>query len=206
VLQIDPIYVELTASSADILRLEQELSSGEQQQADVAPGQVWLRLRDGSVYAHAGRLEFSEDPALAGTGFVTVRAVFPNPEGQLLPGMSVRVQVQEGVRNQGLLVPRCSVMRDMTGQASVWVLGTSNRVEARPVTIDRMAGDQWLIGTGLKAGERIVIDGFQRVRPGITVTPAPSPANAPKAAGKPGGVVAATLGLRSTRDIARPCK
>ena len=201
VLQIDPIYVELTASSTDIVRLEQELSSGEQQQTGVARGRVGLRLPDGSVYARAGQLQFSEGPALAGTDSVTVRGVFPNPEGQLLPGMSVRVQVQEGVRNQALLVPRRSVMRDMTGHASVLVLGTHNRVEVRPVTLERMAGDQWLIGTGLNAGERIIIDGFQRVRPGISVTPALSPANTPKAAGKPGGVVAATLGLRSTWHI-----
>jgi membrane fusion protein (multidrug efflux system) len=85
----------------------------------------------------------------------------------------------------------------MTGHTSVLVLGTSKRVEVRPVTIERMSGDQLLIGTGLKAGERIVIDGFQRVRPGIPITPAPSPANPPKAAGKPGGVVAATLGPRA---------
>jgi membrane fusion protein (multidrug efflux system) len=94
VLQIDPIYVEVTASSTDILRLKQELSSGEQRQADVAPGQVWLRLPDGSVYARVGQPQFSEVPALAGTGSITVKLVFPNPEGQLLPGMSVRVQVQ----------------------------------------------------------------------------------------------------------------
>jgi membrane fusion protein (multidrug efflux system) len=92
-------------------------------------------------------------------------------------------------------------MRDWAGQASVLVLGTSNRVEARPVTIDRMAADQWLIGTGLKAGERIVIDGFQRVRQGITVTLAPSPANAPKAAGKPGGVVAAAVRPDQARSL-----
>jgi membrane fusion protein, multidrug efflux system len=201
VLQIDPIYVELTASSTDILRLEQELSSGEQQQTGVARGRVGLRLPDGSVYARAGQLQFSEGPALAGTDSVTVRAVFPNPEGLLLPGMSVRVQVQEGLRNQALLVPRRSVMRDMTGHASVLVLGTHNRVEVRPVTLERMAADQWLIGTGLNAGERIVIAGFQRVRPGIPLTPAPSPANPPKAAGKTGGVVAATSGLRSKCDI-----
>jgi multidrug efflux pump subunit AcrA (membrane-fusion protein) len=106
--------VEVPASSTDILRLKQELSSGEQQQADVAPGQVGLRLSDGSVYARVGQLQFSEVPELAGTGSVTVRVVFPNPEGQLLPGMSVHVQVQEGVRNQSLLVPRRSVISHPT--------------------------------------------------------------------------------------------
>ena len=206
VLQIDPIYVELIASSTDILRLKQELSSGDHQQTGVAPGRVGLRLPDGSVYAHAGQLQFSEGPALDGTDSVTVRGVFPNPEGLLLPGMPVRVQVQEGLRNEALLVPRRSVMRDMTGHASVLVLGTHNRVEVRPVTLERMAADQWLIGTGLNAGERIVIDGFQRVRPGISVTPAPSPANAPKVAGKPRGVVAATFEPRSTPAVGGPMR
>jgi membrane fusion protein (multidrug efflux system) len=201
VLQIDPIFVDVTVSPTDILHVKQERTSGKQQPLAVAPVAVWLRLSDGSEYAHAGKLQVSGVPALAGKGSFTARAVFPNPEGQLLPGMSVRVQVQEGVRNQALLVPERSVIRDTTGQAKVLVVVTNNRVEIRHVTLERMAGDQWLIGTGLKAGERIVIDGFQRVRPGITVTPARSPANTPKAAGKPGGVVAATSGLRSTWNI-----
>jgi RND family efflux transporter MFP subunit len=96
--------------------------------------------------------------------------VFPNPEGQLLAGMSVWVQIGEGVRNQALLVPQRSVIRDTTGQASVVVVDSNNQVEVRPVATERLVGGQWLIGTGLKAGERIVVDGLQRVRPGIAVT------------------------------------
>jgi hypothetical protein len=111
-----------------------------------APAQVWLRFSDGAEYAHAGKLQFSEVPPAAGTGSVSVRAMFPNPEGELLPGMSVRVQVQDGVRNQALLVPQRSVIRDTTGQARVLVVGSNNRVEIRSVTIERMVGDQWLIG------------------------------------------------------------
>jgi membrane fusion protein, multidrug efflux system len=190
VLRVDRIYVNVTLSSTDILQ--------------AAPPHVRLRLSDGDEYAYAGKLEFSEVPAVAGTGSVTVRAVFPNPEGQLLPGMSVRVQVQEGVRNQALLVPQRCVIRDTTGQASVVVVNSNSRVEVRPVTIERLVEDQWLIGAGVQAGERIVVDGFQRVRPGITVTPVPSRANTPKAAGKPGGVVAATSGLRSSGSV-EPC-
>ena len=184
VLQIDPIYVDVTLSSTDILH------------AAAAPLQVRLRLSDGNEYPYAGKLEFSAVPPVAGTDSVTVRAVFPNPEGQLLPGMFVHVQVQEGVRNQALLVPQRSVIRDTTGQASVVVVNSNNRVEVRPVTIERLVEDQSLIGAGLQAGERIVVDGFQRVRPGITVTPVPFRATAPKAAGKPGGVVAATAAGR----------
>jgi membrane fusion protein (multidrug efflux system) len=159
VLQIDPIYVDVTLPSTDILHAMQDRTSGKQQQAAAAPSQARLRLSDGNEYAYAGKLELSAAPTVADTGSVTVRAVFPNPEGQLLPGMSVRVQVQEGVRNQALLVPQRSVIRDTTGQASVLVVGSNNRVESRPVTTERMVGGQWLIGAGLKAGERIVVDG-----------------------------------------------
>jgi membrane fusion protein, multidrug efflux system len=169
VLQIDPIYVDVTTSSTDIQHVMQERTSGKQQ-AGAAPAQVWLRLSDGSEYAYAGKLPFSEAPSLAGTGSVTVRAVFPNPEGLLLAGMSVRVQLREGVRNQALLVPRRSVICDTTGHASVLVVGSNTRVEVRPVTTERMVGGQWLISAGLKTGDRIVVDGLQRVRPGINVT------------------------------------
>ena len=175
--QIDPICVDVTMSSIHVLHTP-------------VPAQVWLRFSDGVEYAHAGKLEFSEVPSAAATPSVTVRAVFPNPEGELLPGMSVRVQFQEGMRNEAMLVPQRSVKRDTTGQATVLVIGSDNRVEVRSVTIDRVVGDQWLIGAGLQAGERIVVAGFQRVRPGITVTPVPSRANTPKAAPKPGGLVA----------------
>jgi membrane fusion protein, multidrug efflux system len=187
--QIDPICVDVMMSSTAVLHAMQERTSGKQQQAASALAQVWLRLSDGVEYAHAGKIEFSEVPLAAGTGSVTVRAVFPNPEGELLPGMSVRVQVQEGVRNQALLVPQRSVIRDTTGQATVLVVGFDNRVEVRSVIIERVVGDQWLIGAGLQAGERIVAAGFQRVRPGATITPVPSRENTPKAAPKPGGVV-----------------
>jgi membrane fusion protein (multidrug efflux system) len=166
VLQIDLIYVDVTMASTDIQHVMQERTRGKQQQAGTAPAQVWLRLSDSSGYAYAGKLQFSEVSAHDGTGSVTVKAVFPNPEGQLLPGMSVRVQVPEGVRDQALLVPQNSVIRDTTGQARVLVVGTNNRIEVRPVTLERIAGDLWLIGTGLKAGERIVANGLQRVRPG----------------------------------------
>jgi membrane fusion protein (multidrug efflux system) len=201
VLKIDPIRVDVTLSSTDIQHVMQERTSCKQQRAAAAPSQVRLRLSDGNEYAFASKLDFSEVPAVADTGSVTVSAVFPNPEGQLLPGMSVRVLLQEGVLSQALLVPQRSVIRDTTGQASVVVVNSNSRVEVRPVTIDRLVEDQWLIGAGLQAGERIVVDGFQRVRPGITVTPVPSRANMPKATAKPGGVVAATSRLGSTWHI-----
>jgi membrane fusion protein (multidrug efflux system) len=159
VLQIDPICVDVTISSTDIPDVMQERTSGKQQQADGTPPQAWLRLSDGIEYAYAGTLQFSNVPTLSGTGTVTVRAVFPNPEGQLLAGMSVRVQIREGIRNKALLVPERSVIRDTTGQASVLVVGFNNRVELRHVTAERKVEGQWLIGAGLKGGERIFVDG-----------------------------------------------
>jgi membrane fusion protein (multidrug efflux system) len=170
ILQLDPIYVDVTMSSTDILYAMQERTGGKEQRAGAAPAQVRLRLSDGVEYAYAGKLQLSEVPALAGTGPVTARAVFPNPEGQLLAGMSVRLLVREGIRDQALLVPQRSVIRDTTGQASVAVVGSNNRVEIRPVTTERMVAGQWLIGAGLNAGERIVVDRLQRVCPNIIVT------------------------------------
>jgi membrane fusion protein, multidrug efflux system len=201
VLQIDPIYVDVTLSSTDILHVMRGWASGTQQDASAASAQVRLRLSDGFEYAYTGKLQFSEVAAPAGAGTVTLRAVFPNPKGELLPGMSARVQVREGVRNEALLVPQHSVTRDTTGQATVLVVGADNRVELRSVTLERRVEDQWLISAGLQSGERIVVDGFQRVRAGITVTPVPSRANSPKVAGRPSGVVAATSGFHSTNSL-----
>jgi membrane fusion protein (multidrug efflux system) len=157
-------------ASTDILHAMQERTSGKEQRAGAAPAQVRLRLSNGVEYAYAGKLQFSEVPALAGTGPVTARAVFPNAEGQLLAGMSVRLLVREGIRDQALLVPQRSVIRDTTGQASVAVVYSNNRVEVRPITTERMVAGQWLIGAGLNAGERIVVDRLQRVCPNISVT------------------------------------
>jgi membrane fusion protein (multidrug efflux system) len=174
VVQIDPIYVDVTLSSTDILHVMRGRTSGKQQDATAASPQVRLRLSDGFEYEYAGKLQFSEVAAPAGAGTVTLRAVFPNPKGELMPDMSARAQVQEGVRNGALLVPQQSVTRDATGQASVLVVNSSSRVEVRPITIERMVEDQWLIGAGLQSGERIVVDGIHRVPAGVTVTPMPS--------------------------------
>jgi membrane fusion protein (multidrug efflux system) len=200
VLQIDPIYVDVTLSSTDILHVMRGRTSGKQQDATAASAQVRLRLSDGVEYAYAGKLQFSEVASPAGAGTVTLRAVFPNPKGELLPGMSARVQVQEGVCNEALLVPQRSVTRDATGQATVLVVGSNNRVELRPVTIERMVEDQWLIGAGLQSGERIVVDGFQRVRAGITVTPVPSRAKP----GQPESAPSRAANNQETSQAQRP--
>ncbi len=170
ILQLDPIYVDLTLSPTDIQHVMPHRTNGGERQAGVGTSEVGLRLSEDTEYAYTGKLQLSAVPPPAGMESVTVRAVFPNPDGLLLAGMSVHAQLREGVRTQVLLVPRRSVICDTTGHASVLVVGSSTRVEVRPVTTEFSVGDQWLIGSGLKAGDRIVVDALQRPRRGITVT------------------------------------
>lgn len=166
ILQLDPIYVDVTQSSADLLRLKRALGKGEVQRPDELSAQVELVLEDGSDYAHMGTLEFSEVTVDQSTGSVTLRALFPNPEQQLLPGMFVRARVQEGIREHAMLVPQQAVSRDNMGNASVMILNNDEQVEARPVDVARAVGSQWLVRDGLNAGDRVIVDGLQKVRPG----------------------------------------
>ena len=164
--QLDPIYVDVTQSSAELLRLKRALSNGEFQRPEQLSAKVELILEDGSLYAHKGELKFSEVTVDESTGSVTLRALFPNPEQQLLPGMYVRAQVLEGIRQQAILVPQQAVTRDAKGNASVLVLNSEDQVEVRALEVARAVGNQWLIRTGLTAGDRVIVDGLQKVRPG----------------------------------------
>ncbi|MCB1875798.1 MAG: efflux RND transporter periplasmic adaptor subunit [Chromatiales bacterium] len=164
--QLDPIYVDVTQSSAQLLRLKRVLSNGEVQPLDALSAKVGLTLEDGSQYGHTGTLEFSEVTVDESTGSVTLRALFPNPQGQLLPGMYVRARVQEGVREQAVLIPQQALNRDNQGKASVMILNADEQVEVRPVDILRAVGNQWLVNDGLRAGDRVIVDGLQKVRPG----------------------------------------
>lgn len=182
--QLDPIYVDLTQSSTDLLRLKRDLADGKLQRV---PGQavpVRLVLEDGSDYAPEGRLAVSEVTVDSNTGSVTLRAVFPNPEGELLPGMYVRAHLVQGEVEQAILLPHAAVSRDPRGNAVVMLVGAENKVEARPVTAVRSIGDKWLISTGLAAGDKVIVDGLQKIRPGATVAPqeANAGATAPAAA------------------------
>ena len=164
--QLDPIYVDVTQSSAELLRLKRALGKGDVQRTHELSAQVELILEDGTTYAHKGTLEFSEVTVDESTGSVTLRALFPNPEQQLLPGMFVRARVQEGISEQAMLVPQQAVSRDNAGNASVMILNHDDQVEARPVEITRAVGSQWLVREGLQSGERVIVDGLQKVRPG----------------------------------------
>lgn len=167
--QLDPIYVDLTQSTTELLQLKRDLESGVLKSAGKDAAKVTLKFEDGSSYPQEGKLQFSDVTVDQNTGTVTLRAVFPNPKLQLLPGMYVRASLEEGVREDGILVPQKGIMRDATGAPSAFVIGQDNKVEKRSVQTARAIGDQWLIAQGLQAGDRLIVEGIQKVRPGQEV-------------------------------------
>lgn len=152
--QLDPIYVDVTQPSAALLRLKQALARGDLQKAGANAAKVRLMLEDGSAYPLEGKLEFSDVTVDQSTGAITLRAVFPNPRADLLPGMYVRAVLQEGVKEQGLLVPQQAVTRDSTGKPMAYVVGAGNKLQRRALETERTVGDQWLVRTGLQAGDQ----------------------------------------------------
>ena len=176
--QLDSVYVDVTQSSADLLRLKRNLASGELKNNTPSQAKVQLLLEDGSAYPQEGTLKFSEVTVDQTTGSVTLRAQFPNPNHLLLPGMFVRGLVQEGVREQVMLVPQRGVTRDPAGNAVALVAGEKDVVERRMLKTERAVGDAWLVTDGLKVGERVIVEGIQRVRPGATVKVVPFDAKA----------------------------
>jgi len=176
--QLDPIYVDVTQSSTDLLRLKRNFASGELKNTNGNQAKVKLLLEDNTPYPQEGTLKFSEVTVDQGTGSVTLRALFPNPNQLLLPGMFVRALVQEGVREQVMLVPQRGVTRDPAGNAVALVAGENDVVERRMLKTERAVGDAWLVTDGLKVGERVIVEGIQRVRPGATVKAVPFDAKA----------------------------
>ena len=168
--QLDPIYVDVTQSSLEILKLRNDLATGRLQKAGNNAATVKLLLEDGSEYPQAGQLEFSEVSVDPGTGSVTLRAVFPNPKHDLLPGMFVHAQLQAGVSAQAILAPQQGVTRNLKGQPTALVVNQNDQVELRELQAERTAGNTWLINHGLQAGDRLIVEGLQFVKPGITVT------------------------------------
>ena len=185
--QLDPIYVDLTQSSAELLRLRRELTSGRLQQTTDATVPLKLVLEDGGEYAAEGKLAFTEVSVDETTGSVTLRAVFPNPDGELLPGMYVRARLAQGIQDNAILVPHAAVSRDPLGNAVVMVIGAGDKVEARVVQTPQSLGDKWVVTGGLAAGERIIVEGLQRARPGMQEQPqeAEAQAAAPQTSGTP---------------------
>ena len=162
--QLDPIYVDLTQSSTALLQLKQQAKAGA-----AATVTVDLLLDDGSQYSESGSLQFSEVHVDPSSGMVTLRAVFPNTEGNLLPGMFVRARLHHGVDNNALLVPQAAVSRTPKGQASVLLVTQDNKVESRLIETGRSAGANWQVLAGLQPGDTVVVEGLQKVRPGAEV-------------------------------------
>lgn len=167
--QLDPIYVDLTQSSAELLALKRALDAGTLTRAGGNSVPVQLVLEDGSAYGAEGKLEFSEVTVDQATGSVTLRAVFPNPKGELLPGMYVRARLTQGVNRDAMLVPHAAVSRDPKGNATVMVVNAENKVEARVVEAVQSRGDNWVVTEGLAAGDRVIVEGLQKVKPGAPV-------------------------------------
>lgn len=163
--QLDPIYVDVTQSSEDLLRLKRELESGSLKRG-AAQASVHLLLSDGSRYAQEGKLQFSDVTVDPGTGNVTLRAIFPNPRHDLLPGMFVRAVVDAGVSEQAIAVPQQGVSRNQKGEATALVLNLQGKVEQRTLVTGGTRGDKWLVKSGLKAGDLVIVEGLQKVQPG----------------------------------------
>jgi membrane fusion protein (multidrug efflux system) len=185
--KIDPMYVDLTQSSVAGLRLRREVASGQLKLNGPDQVKVALNLEDGTRYPHEGKLQFTDITVDQGTGTVTVRAIFPNPDHVLLPGMFVRAQIDEGVNEQGLLVPQVAITHDAKGQPTALVVDAENKVVIKTLVTGRTQGPDWVVQSGLKAKDRVIVEGLQKIQPGQTVKPVP--ATAPQGRSASAGVV-----------------
>lgn len=171
--QLDPVYADFTQSANELIELRRALKLGSLASSKPGEAAVRLLLDDGSQYPHAGRLLFSEAAVDAMTGQVTLRGEFPNPDGDLLPGMYVRVLIEQGVQRNAITVPQQAVQRDGSGRSQVYVVKPDKTVELRKVTTGRVVANKWVVDEGLRAGDQIVVEGFQKLRPGATVAAQP---------------------------------
>lgn len=174
--QTDPVYVDVTQSSRDLLRLRRAMASGRLARSAQGQAKVKLLYEDGSPYALEGALEFTDITVDQDTGTFTLRALFPNPDRGLLPGMYVRAVLTEGVAEAALLVPQPAVSRDNKGNPYALAVLADGALEQRALTVDRVVGDAWLVTSGLSSGDQVVVEGLQKVRAGMKVKPVPAAA------------------------------
>ncbi|KFG92314.1 hemolysin D [Burkholderia paludis] len=167
--QLDPVYVDLTQSSLEGLKLRQDVQSGRLKTSGPGAAKVSLILEDGKTYSEPGKLQFSDVTVDQTTGSVTIRAIFPNKDGVLLPGMFVRARIEEGVNENAFLVPQIGVTHDQKGQAIAMVVNAASKVEPRPLKTVGMNGRNWVVEGGLEAGDHVIVQGVDKVRPGATV-------------------------------------
>jgi membrane fusion protein (multidrug efflux system) len=187
--KLDPMYVDVTQSSANLLKLQEKLSAGKIRK-DAKGAVARLLLEDGTPYPLTGSLKFSDVTVNPGTGSLTIRTVFPNPKGILLPGMYVRAVLEEGTDERGIVVPQRGVTRDPAGKAVALVVGANDNVESRSLEVSRVVGDGWLVEKGLSAGDRVIVEGLQKAKPGVRVRPVPfgapsAPAGSPAPPSRP---------------------
>lgn len=176
VTQLDPIYVDLTQSSVEMLKLRREIEAGRVDGKSTA-AQVSVTVDGDTVpYPAAGFLQFSDVTVDRSTGMVTVRAVFPNPNHELLPGMFVRARISQGMRRDALTVPQKAVVRDAGGSAGVWMPDAAGKAALRPVQLAQLVEGEWVVESGLKAGDKVIVDGIQNLRPGVAVETVAVPA------------------------------
>ena len=185
--QLDPVYVDVPQSTAELLRLERRLADGRLTEDKATQNTVRLLEEDGTAYKQAGTLQFRDISVDQTTGAVTLRMVFPNPDGILLPGMFVRAVVNEGVKPDAILVPQQCVNRDPRGNPYVYLVNAAGIAQTQPIVIDRAVGNQWYVSAGLKVGDQLIVEGFQRLRPSMPVKAVPfsAPKTAAPAAAQP---------------------
>jgi membrane fusion protein (multidrug efflux system) len=171
--QIDQLYVNLNQSTSEVLRLKKELQSGLLKSIGREQARVTLLLEDGTEYSEPGSLQFADVTVNAATGSIALRAIFPNPRGELLPGMFVRARLEEGVNPTALLVPQLAVSHNQKGEGIAMVVGADSKVEPRVLVTDRTLGDQWIVTSGLKPGDQVIVNNLQRIRPGAQVKAVP---------------------------------
>ena len=186
--QLDPIYVDVTQSSTDLLRLKRQLADGSLKKAGDGQAKVNLILPDGSKYSESGKLQFAGVSVEPTTGNVVLRALFPNPKGELLPGMFVRAQLETGIDDKAITVPQVGVSRNQKGEATAMILNKENKVEQRIITTNGTSGTNWIVTSGLAAGDRVIVEGLQKIKPGAPAVAVPAaapaaPGGAPAAAG-----------------------
>jgi membrane fusion protein (multidrug efflux system) len=182
--KLDPIFVDVPQSTTELLRLRRGLKEGNLDQSSKNQRKVKLILEDDSIYPLAGILQFRDVTVDPTTGSVILRVIFPNPRGILLPGMFVRTVIQEGINKKAILIPQQAVSRDPTGNPFTLVVDTENKVQLRVLTLERAIGDQWLVLSGLAPGERVIIEGMQKVTPGASVKPVPFETGGPTSSGE----------------------
>jgi membrane fusion protein (multidrug efflux system) len=171
--QLDPIYVDVPQSTADLLRLQRRLADGRLTRDSNDQNAVQLILEDGTKYPSEGTLQFRDVSVDPSTATVILRMVFPNPNSVLLPGMFVRTAVKEGVNDQAILIPQQAVMRDPRGNPMALIVNAAGTVEPRMLKIDRAIGDKWLVTSGLATGDRVIVEGLLKARPGAAVKAVP---------------------------------